>query len=99
LNKTRGIRFASELDVEGMADQDFCLQASVETVEAASILREALNILDEADQEIFYRFYYWRQTTLIISTDLGINESTVRSRLARGREKLKSELVRKGFLL
>ena len=49
------------------------------------------------DREIFYRFYDLSQTTAQIAQALGLNASTVRSRLLRGREALRKTLTKGGL--
>lgn len=48
--------------------------------------------LSQKYQEIIILFYYYDLSTKEISETLSINESTVRTRLARAREKLKKSL-------
>jgi RNA polymerase sigma-70 factor (ECF subfamily) len=99
INKSRGVR---ELNVPlefPFVDSRPSPHAEYEAVESSSILRKTLNSFDRIDQEIFHRFYFWCQTTATISQDLGMNESTVRSKLSRGREKLKLELAREGYVI
>ena len=52
--------------------------------ERCEALAQALAALPEEDREIFYRFYDLSQTTAQIAQALGLNASTVRSRLLRG---------------
>ena len=54
----------------------------------------ALLSLEPADREVFLRFYYYCQRIGDISREMGLNESTVKSKLRRGREKLKAFLLR-----
>ena len=60
-------------------------------------LAQALSALPEEDREIFYRFYDLLQTTAQIAAELGLNGSTVRSRLLRGREALRKMLSKGGL--
>lgn len=48
--------------------------------------------LSQKYQEIIILFYYYDLSTKEISETLSINESTVRTRLARARDKLKKSL-------
>ena len=50
--------------------------------------------LEPADREVFLRRYYYCQKLGDISREMGLNESTVKSKLRRGREKLKAFLLR-----
>ena len=60
----------------------------------AQQVRQAVLSLEPTDREIFLRHYFWRQGVGQISEELHMNPSTVKSRLKRGREKLKA-LLRK----
>lgn len=60
-------------------------------------LLRAMAKLAEEDREIFYRFYDLSQTAAQIADALGLNASTVRSRLKRGRETLRRELCKGGM--
>ena len=61
-------------------------------------VRQAVDSLPGPDREIFLRHYYYAQTVQEISRQMNINESTVKTRLRRGRGKLKDILTREGFL-
>lgn len=62
----------------------------------AVALARALRTLSAQGREIFYRFYDLTQTTAQIAETMGLNASTVRSRLKRGREALRQELCKGG---
>ena len=47
------------------------------------------------DREIFLRYYYYDQKISEIADEMDMNAETVKSRLRRGREKLKS-LIEEG---
>lgn len=64
--------------------------------EQAGELRAAIRRLDPADQELFFRFYFLDQTVGEIAAVTGQNPATLRSRLKRGREKLKKILTERG---
>ena len=62
--------------------------------ERTACVQLALLSLDATDREVFLRFYYYCQRLSDISREMGLNESTVKSKLRRGREKLRSFLLR-----
>ena len=68
-----------------------------EARERTRILKLALDELGPTDSEIFTRYYYHEQTTAEIGTALGLHPEAVKSRLRRGREKLKEILQREGY--
>jgi len=69
----------------------------LERRETQRIVRKALAALPDEDRVIFLRRYYYAQTTAEIAAALALNESTVRTRLHRGRAKLKEEMQKEGF--
>jgi RNA polymerase sigma-70 factor (ECF subfamily) len=54
--------------------------------------------MEHFDREIFLRHYYYCQPVKTIAAELEMNESTVKTRLKRGREKLKTILREGGYL-
>lgn len=70
------------------------LSDPAEQREEARQVREAVDGLPSEDRDIFLRHYFWYQTVSQIARETGMNESTVKSRLKRGREKLRKKLVK-----
>lgn len=70
---------------------------AMENAAERTIVNEAVNSLGESDRELFLRHYYYAQTVSEISKDMALNESTVKTRLRRGRMKLKDFLMRRGL--
>ena len=62
--------------------------------EEAAQVRKALGQLGMPDREIFLRHYYYAQTVAQISEAMDINESTIKTKLRRGRIRLKELLER-----
>ena len=56
----------------------------------------ALLSLNPVDREVMLRFYFYYQKTADIAADMELNESTVRTKLNRGRAKLRDFLTREG---
>ncbi len=71
---------------------------ALERDEEQQLVRKALESLSPQDREIFFRHYYYAQTVEEISLAMGMNGSTVKTRLRRGREKLKGSLLKEGFV-
>lgn len=65
--------------------------------ELQKLTREAVGALPEPEHEIFVRHYFLYQKTVEIAQALELNASTVRSKLLRGREKLKEYLRERGY--
>ncbi len=76
------LRAADQLEESLAADQR----------EDLSFVWEAVKALPTADREVIHLFYYEGFSTAEIARILGQKETTVRSRLMRGREKLKRVL-------
>ncbi len=55
-------------------------------------LEWALSLMSELDRNIFVRYYFLMERTADIAEQLQMNESTVRSRLSRGRDYLRQVL-------
>ena len=60
--------------------------------ERQAILRAAIARLSDADQQIFYRKYYYLQSTQRIAAELSTSERAGEGRLYRIRKKLRKEL-------
>lgn len=82
------------LDEEAVIVDDRTPEAVLECREQAVRVRMALLSLNPVDREVFLRFYYYYQKTADIAADMGLNESTVRTKLNRGRAKLRDFLLR-----
>lgn len=65
--------------------------------EENALLHKAIDTLPPSDREIFLRYYYYYQTVEEISSAMDLNLSTVKTRLRRGRIKLRDVLVRGGY--
>ncbi len=61
------------------------------------MLSRALDSLDRADRELFVRHYYYGQTVARAAEEMGLNLSTAKTRLRRGRERLKEYLQEVGY--
>ena len=72
-------------------------QQELEAREAAGLVRTALSTLEREDRELFVRRYYYGQTVARAAVEMGMNLSTAKSRLRRGRERLKEALRKAGY--
>lgn len=78
------------LDIPGPGDP----AGELERAEERSLVRRAVFSLPEPDQEIFLRYYYYVQSVREIAAAMDLNESTVKTKLRRGRFKLKELLTK-----
>ena len=60
--------------------------------EEARQVRAAVESLGEPDREIFLRHYWHAQSVAQISGQMGLNPSTIKTKLRRGRQRLKEKL-------
>lgn len=88
-NKLRdmGQSLPLEEDVLELADHTY------EQSELRQLVRCAVDSLPTADREIFLRHYFYAQTVEEISRQMKMNPATVKTRLRRGRMKLKEFLT------
>ena len=65
--------------------------------ETARIVDQALSQLDKPQRELFVRHYYYGQTVREAALAMGVNLSTAKTWLRRGRETLKTILNKEGY--
>lgn len=82
------------LDLPGLSDPT----TNLEQAEEQELVRRAVDALPEDEREIFLRHYYYTQPVKEISLTMALNESTVKSKLRRGRMKLKEALMKGGAM-
>lgn len=84
-----------EEDVLEIPDENTPVNAA-ERAEERRLVRRAVDHLGDPDREIFLRHYYYAQTVSEISQEMRLNESTVKTKLRRGRARLRAILLRWG---
>ena len=94
INKLRKQRFDLPLEDQFLVVDELTLDAKIEKQEMDRAVKQAVLDMPQPDREIFLRFYYYHQSLKVISEEMGINISTVKTRLHRGRERLRGSLVR-----
>lgn len=72
-------------------------QQTLEARELAAYLRAAIDAMDDPEREIFYRHYQDFQPISAIAAALDLNPATVKTKLHRGRKKLKEALRTGGY--
>ncbi len=60
-------------------------------------LEDAMDTLDEPDKEILMRYYYYYQTAPKIAEVMSLKLEAVKSKIKRGRKKLKAFLEERGY--
>lgn len=58
----------------------------------AELLHRSIQRMDEPDRTLFFRYYYEDEPLKDVARDLGLNLSTAKTRLARGRARLRQIL-------
>lgn len=61
--------------------------------ELGRILTECIKRLSPEDQKCFIKYYYYGKPVKMIAAELKLSESSVKSKLARGRSKLKTMIM------
>ncbi|BFJ84065.1 hypothetical protein Ruko_04820 [Ruthenibacterium sp. TH_2024_36131] len=96
-SRVRALRPVLPMEEDFLSQADEQLQQHLERKEQSAIIRKALDFLEPVTKEIFLRYYYQRQKVAEIAEELGMNPSTVKSRLARGRDVLRRALQERGI--
>ncbi len=65
--------------------------------ETARVINQSLARLDKPQRELFVRHYYYGQTVQEAALAMGLNLSTAKTWLRRGREELKAILEKEGY--
>lgn len=89
--RARGLTLPLEDDLIAADGAD--LETLLEQADRDRIVREAVLRMEPTDREIFLRYYYHGQPVAVIAREMKLAVSTVKSRLHRGREKLRSCLA------
>lgn len=82
----------SVLDIPSLDD----LTEDMERREERRMVRQAVDALPAEEREVFLRYYYYAQSVKEISVGMALNESTVKTKLRRGRMKLKERFEKGG---
>ena len=62
-------------------------------------LHDAVDGLPEPDRSIFLRHYFLYQSVSVIADEMQLNVNTVKTKLRRGRERLRRELTEGGYFI
>lgn len=95
VTKNKAILNIDDYDIEA----DFSIEDATEQKDIHRELREIIDEIGMPDREILVRYYYYYQNVTQISNLMGINLETVKSKLRRTREKIKSKLIERGYTL
>lgn len=93
--RQRGEELPFEEDYLEIPDENTPANAA-ERAEEHRLVRKAVDSLGQPDREIFLRHYYYAQTVEEISQEMQLNRSTIKTKLRRGRLRLRAILLRWG---
>lgn len=94
-NKLRQMGRDLPLEEDILEIPDECTPVTqAEHAEERRQVRRAIDQLGDPDREIFLRHYYYAQTVAEIGQCMRLNESTIKTKLRRGRMRLKDLLTR-----
>lgn len=96
-DKLRALHLALPLEDEVLTLITDGPEETVEIGELRSLTRKAVAELPEPERSIFQRHYFLYQKTEDIAAAMRLNPATVRTKLARGREKLRRTLIEGGY--
>ena len=96
-SRVRRLRPVLPMEEDHLLLEDQQIQSRLERREQSMLIRQALEFLEPVTKEIFLRYYYQRQKVTQIAEELQMKESTVKSRLARGRDVLRRVLKERGI--
>ena len=97
-NSLRNAGFDLPLEEDVLELPDETAFEKLEKQEQALLLRQAIDELGVKDREIFLRHYYYSQSVSHISREMKMPEATIKTRLRRGRIKLKEYLIGRDIL-
>ena len=97
INRLRDRREELPLEEDALLLSPDDPHVEAEQGELREILARALSSLEKADRELFVRHYYYGQTVARAAEEMGLNLSTAKTRLRRGRMKLKEYLQEVGY--
>ncbi len=94
--RLRGLRPVEPLE-EDLPEEEGGPEELLTEQEEQEAVRLALLSMEPRDREIFLRHYYRCEPVREIAGAMGMNESTVKSRLLRGRQRLRAILTERGY--
>ncbi len=96
-DKLRSLHLALPMEDETLTIAVDGPEEKLELQELRELTSRAVDQLPEPERSIFRRHYFFYQKTEEIAAAMGLKPATVRTKLARGREKLKESLLRGGY--
>lgn len=89
MQKLREQGDALPLDEDILILEDDTVLDRIEQEEQDEMIKKLVYSMPQPDKEIFLRFYYYCQSVSVIADQMKMNQSTVKTKLKRGRERLR----------
>jgi RNA polymerase sigma-70 factor (ECF subfamily) len=99
LNRLRKICETLPLEDAETVSEDKTVEELVISEEEKRLVKNAILSMESPDREIFIRYYYNSQTAADVAAGTGLTEAAVKHRLARGRDKLRQNIIKEGYVL
>lgn len=96
---TRKIKKEVTLEDDLLIISDENLEKGAEMRELSKYLKETILELPYPDREIFLRYYYYYQPVAEIAQEMDMNVSTIKTKLRRGRDKLREIISKGGYII
>ena len=93
-NKARQMSCDLSLEEQILVVDELTPETRIEKKELNAAVKRAVLKMPQPDREIFLRFYYYYESLETISKEMQLNLSTVKTKLRRGRIRLRGELVK-----
>ena len=91
INRLATVKTGTVVNIEDYdPEDDFSIADATESKEIGKELHEVVNQIGEPDREILIRYYFYYQKTSKIAEILQMNLETVKSKLKRSRDKIKT---------
>jgi len=91
-DKLRELDIALHIEDDLILVSDTTPEGTFNEQEQQLLVKKAVLSMKHPDREIFLRHYYYYQSILEIAEEMNMNVSTIKTKLVRGREKLKTAL-------
>ena len=98
INKWKQVNKREVVSIEDYDIEDnFSITAETESSDINAELKRIVEKIEEPDKEILIRYYYYYQKTSRIAEIMKLNIETVKSKLKRTRQKIKTILTERGY--
>ena len=100
LNKIKSLKNTAVLNIDDYdSEDDFSIADETEKKDIHRELREVITEIPLPNREILIRYYYYNQAVSQIAAEMKMNLETVKSKLRRTREKIKTKLIERSYVI